>query len=451
MGKGKGFLIGLILLLPLANIAQEIAMSFQQADDLTYSQYMAGDWKGLVRSGKDALKAGYDYYYLRARLGVAYFERRNYLMAARHFKAALDFYSSDPLAGEYLYGCYLVMNRPAEVRAVYKQLPLSLKTKLAGTLPKCCNAYLGDGILFSDQPEKYKAFDLDGGDDYYGETDMTTGGSNLNAGLNWQFRNGMSLYGSYTWIRMEKNKMVKTGDTLALDDQYPLDQHQIYLSGNIPLGKGFSVTPAVNYVMDYFDVVMPQYDQDSNSYSYPVKSNKLQSVIGYLSVTRDFEVVQTSLFGAWSNLNEREQVQAGFGLVAFPFGNLDYYLSSKLLDHIVDGDHNFIFEQMVGMKVFKPVWAEINATFGNMGDYHEANALLLYNFAHELNFKGGGKVIWTINAQAMITMEYIFLSREGNYITYENIGTSEEPEIVPFTIKEDFNNHLVVLGMNWKF
>jgi tetratricopeptide (TPR) repeat protein len=451
MGKGPGFLIGLIIVMPFLIQGQEAAMSFHKADSLTYSQYKSGDWKGLVSSGKEALKAGYDYYYLRTRLGVAYYERQNYLMAVHHFKAALGFNSADPFAGEYLYGCYLELNRPAEARAVYEKLPPSLKTKLAGTLPKYHNAHLDAGMLFSDQPEKFEQFDLDGADNYYGETDMTTGGKNLSAGLDWGFRNGMSIYGGYTWIRMDKNKMAKTGDTLAVDDQYPLDQHQFYLSGDIPLGKGFSVTPVVNYILDYYDVIMPQYDKESNNYTYPVEANKLSSFIGYLAVTRDFQVVQTSFFGAWSNLNERKQIQAGFHLVAFPFGNLDYYLSSKLLDHMIDGDHHFIFEQMFGMKVYKTVWAEVIATFGEMRDYHENNAYVLYNFAHDLHFKGGGKVMYTINSRATIIAEYTFLLREGNYIVYEDTGTPEVPEIVPVTIQEDFNNHIVVLGINWKF
>jgi len=397
------------------------------------------------------VKTGFDYYYLRARLGVAYIERRNYLEAARQFKAALEFNSADPFAGEFLYGCYLEMNKPAEAIAVYEKLPSSLQEKLAGTLPKLHRADAGGGILFSNQPEKFEDIDLDGEGNYYGEADLTRRGSNFNAGLSWDLRNGMKLYGGYTWIRMEKTKMMQTGDTLAIYEQYPLDQHQFYLSAYIPLGREFSVTPAVNYILDYYDAVMPQYEQDSNTYSFPVESKKLSSVIGYLAVTRDFQVVRTSLFGAWSNLNEREQIQAGFHLLAFPFGNLDYYSSSKLLDHIVDGDHHFIFEQMFGMKMFKSLWGEVNATFGKMRDYHENHAYNVYNFAQDLNFKGGGKLIWTVNARAAVTAEYIFLLRDGNYLVYEDTGTPEVPEIVPVTIQEDFYNHIVVLGINWKF
>jgi hypothetical protein len=86
-----------------------------------------------------------------------------------------------------------------------------------------------------------------------------------------------------------------------------------------------------------------------------------------------------------------------------------------------------------------------------MRDYHENNAYVLYNFVNDLHFKGGGKVMYTINSRAMVTAEYIFLLREGNYTVYEDTGTPEVPEIVAVTVQEDFNNHIVVLGINWKF
>jgi len=448
---GKGILMAFMLLLPFICLSQEAEMTFPEVDGKTYALYSEGKWKDLIRAGNEALKNGFDYYYLRIRIGIAYFERRNYVQAARHFEEALKLNAGDPLAGEYLYGCYLEMNRPADGYKILKQLPVSIQDRLKKSAPKLHSADISGGLIFSDQPDKFDHFDLDGDSSYYGEVDMIRSGTDINAGVSWGFENGIKLYGGYTWIRLDKNKLVSIGDTMAVDDQYVLNQHQCYLNGTIPLWKGFSVKAAVNYLLDDYEVVMPQYDSAFNSYDFPVESNRLQSVIGYLSVTKDFKIVQTSLFGAWSNLNDREQIQAGFHLMAFPFGNLDCYLSSKVMDHIVDADHHFIFEQMIGGRIIKPLWAEVNATFGEMVDYHENSAYVVYNFADKMDFKGGGKLIWTMGPRTTLTMEYILLKRMGNYIVYSNIGTNGKIDVVPVTMTESFYNHIIVAGINWKF
>jgi tetratricopeptide (TPR) repeat protein len=452
MGQGKGYLTGILIgLLPVLGLAQEEEISFRQADSLTYQQYISGNWKDLTRTGNEALNAGIDYYYLRVRLGVACFERRNYMQAERHFSEALEMNSGDPFAGEYLYGSYLELNRPVNALRVYDQLTPSVKTRLSASLPKLHAAEIAGGILLSNQPDKFDHFDLDGSENYYGETDITRGGTNMNTGLSWRFRNGAAIFGGYTWIRLEKNKLVQTGDTLAADDQYALDQHQFYINCHLPLGKGFSILPAVNLITDNYRVVMPRLNSDSTSYNFPVEDFNLRSWIGYLSVTRDFNIVRTSLFGAWSNFNDREQIQAGFHLMAFPLGNLDFYLSSKLIDHMVDSYHHFIFEQMIGGRILKPIWAEINATFGKMRDYHEQNGYVVYNFTDDMKFKAGAKLIWTISPRTMLTAEYIYLIRQGEYVVYQNRGSEDEPDIVPVTMKEGFNNQIIMLDLTWKF
>jgi hypothetical protein len=106
---------------------------------------------------------------------------------------------------------------------------------------------------------------------------------------------------------------------------------------------------------------------------------------------------------------------------------------------------------MIGGRLFHPLWAEVNATFGKMMDYHENSAFIVYNFADEMVFKGGGKLIWTISPRTTLTAEYIMLERLGNYLVYDNVGTSGQVEVGPVTKTVHFYNHFVVLGLNWKF
>ena len=84
---------------------------FSYLDSLTYKQYEDGRWKELTASGKQALRLGYDYYYMRMRIGISYYERKSYLNAISHFKKALEFNNNDQIATEYLYYCYLLSGK----------------------------------------------------------------------------------------------------------------------------------------------------------------------------------------------------------------------------------------------------------------------------------------------------------------------------------------------------
>jgi hypothetical protein len=227
-------------------------------------------------------------------------------------------------------------------------------------------------------------------------------------------------------------------------------QHQVYLNGNIPLGKGFYMIPAFNLILDRYETIMPQFINDSLDYLLPLKKIELDSYIGYLSFTKDFNIVRTSIFGAYSNLNNTEQFQAGFGIFASPFGNLNFYLSSKLLNHNNDGQNNIIYEQMIGVRLFKPLWAEANVTFGTMKNYYENNAFVVYNMADKMKFKGGAKLIYMINQRILVFAEYFYLLIEGEYLTY-SYDPEDEQKTIPTTLTQDFQNQVVLIGLNWNF
>jgi tetratricopeptide (TPR) repeat protein len=452
MGKTHRYLILILLMTGCSAIRVHAAeKTFQEVDQQSLALYEKGEWKELVKYSDQVIQEGFDYYYLRMRAGIANFMIRHYMKAVLHFKKALVFNDKDPVAEKYLYSCYLELNRSADARRIFDDLPSSDREDLGKTLLKLHQVIIETGPLFSNQPSNFSKLDLDGEENIYGEADITGNGYYFNSGLSWDFIKGYGIYGGYSLVRLEKNKQVKIGDSLFVNDKYPLVQHQFYLNGNIPLGKGFSVLPAMNVIMDRYETVMPQFDSNTFIYSFPVVKTRLNSYIAYLSITKDFQIVRTSIFGAYSNLNSREQIQAGFCILAFPFGNLNFYLSSKLMNHRNDGQNNIIFEQMVGARLFKPLWSEITATFGQMENYHENNAFVVYNIADKMSFKAGAKLMYALNPRWMITANYIYLMREGEYISYSVTPPPEPPKAIPVTLQQGFHNQFVLLGLKWSF
>ena len=103
-------MISILLVIFSDGMTQE-PMTYKYADSLTYSLYDEKNWGELIRKGREAVIDGHDYYYMRMRIGIAYYERHNYGMSSYHFKKALAFNEADPVSLEYLFYSYYLSGR----------------------------------------------------------------------------------------------------------------------------------------------------------------------------------------------------------------------------------------------------------------------------------------------------------------------------------------------------
>ena len=124
------FLIILFSTIGLSSFSQNPNENFRSVDKSTYLQYTQKNWDSLIQIGNHAVKSGIDYFYLRQRLGIAYYNKENYLKAAQQFEKALKFNSSDATAQEYLYYCYIYSNQKKEARILSSKFNTSLEDKM---------------------------------------------------------------------------------------------------------------------------------------------------------------------------------------------------------------------------------------------------------------------------------------------------------------------------------
>jgi hypothetical protein len=83
-----------------------------------------------------------------------------------------------------------------------------------------------------------------------------------------------------------------------------------------------------------------------------------------------------------------------------------------------------------------------------MQNYYDKNAFVVYNVTDEMKFKGSAKLIYMLYPHWMITAEYLYMLREGEYFYY---SLREDQQAVPVTVTEDFSNNIVLIGLKWKF
>jgi hypothetical protein len=266
------------------------------------------------------------------------------------------------------------------------------------------------------------------------------------------FRPYVKGYFGYTNVYLDKTKKVTIPRTAFIEDDFTMIQHQFYLNLRINPGKGIELMPAFHYIALDYKTVFPEYSRKSGKYSFPKKKIRLRNYIGYLSVSKDFDLVKAGIFGSISNLNDVDQYQLGINFTAYPLGNTDFYSVSTLLGHHNDGSTTLVFDQLFGARLVNNLWLEISATFGELRNYHEKGGSVVYNIADQINFKGCGKLIWNLNPAVKLTLVYLYLSREDNYVNYvfdhyENARPVFRPEYHSY----EYQNHIILAGVVWKF
>jgi hypothetical protein len=122
--------ISCLLLLSAASIAQS-KWNYGHTDSVTYRLYKKGSWVKIIKYSNYALEANTDFYYLRIRRGMAFYNLENYRKASVEFNKALQFFPIDTFSKKMLYFSYLQTGDQLTAR------------KIASTLPEETKQYIG--------------------------------------------------------------------------------------------------------------------------------------------------------------------------------------------------------------------------------------------------------------------------------------------------------------------
>ena len=122
------FLKILLLFISFSSTAQQL--TYRTADTITYSQFIKKHYHELKIIGKIALQQKIDFYYLRMRLGIAYYEQKNYEKALLHFEKAIAMNPADTTAQEYLYYTYLFSGRQEDAGTFASKLSADMQKRL---------------------------------------------------------------------------------------------------------------------------------------------------------------------------------------------------------------------------------------------------------------------------------------------------------------------------------
>jgi len=483
-----GILITLLFYCSL-NLFSQQEYDYRKIDSITYKAYLTGAYDTLISTGKKAIKSDIDYYYLRQRIGIAYFKKNNFRAASRQFEAAAQFNPENTITQNYLYYSFLYSGQFPEASYFADKLNANMR-EMSG-IPKqgvFRSVVIETGPEFSDNFKVNEFGRLPGGQelqyqDLYGNRYYTSLGLSLQLSprlnLNAAFKNLIiDKKTSIQYARYSPDSIVqhewgfskyfpeKPGIESSEYD-YRLVQNSAYLRSGLYLGKGWSVAPAIHYIhFNTKKVVIQNNSRSVQDTAYYIASSDSVSYFQYelidlqlsaqdyrddlfvisLGINKRVSVFDLGMFGSWSNMYGRSQYQYGIKVAYFPLGNLWLYGITGVKGLTDKGDTRIIVDQMVGGRLTGFLWAEAFGAFGNLKGTNESDAFLVYNITDDINLKAGMNLIFVISPKVRLTLRYQYLQKTGFRYTY---GQGNNPGEKVQDI--DYTNQSIIGGIKWTF
>jgi len=440
-------IIILIITLPEKNYAQQ-APDMHFVDSITLELYNRQQWDELIVEGTKAFKNGIDYYYLRMRVGIARYETKNFRKSIPHFKKAFQFNPLSKITLEYLYFAYLSGGQPYNARLIEPRLSTEALEKNHISRPAIIEeVYVEGGPGFAGNQNimaRGKQHGKQNPDTIYNESHYYNNIYYGFAGVKIRLHPAISLFQGYGYLSAPITQKINSLNLPVDDYNNSTIQHEYYgnMQINLP-GKIFVVT-AFHKLWDDFGFRTNYYDTVNKALVFDTVYAKEQMYATSLSLKKDFSIFAAEVSGTYSDLGHAVQKQMSFSAFTFPFGNIDFYTKTSITRMWNDDDDHWIFYQMAGTSLGKNAWFETEFTYGQLRDYVENNAFVIYNSPEEINYKAEVTLIWDVSPHVELLIKYRYLERLNRYLTYTSFEN--------FTLEDsNYPYHTIIGGIKWRF
>ncbi|MBI5402823.1 MAG: hypothetical protein HY959_05455 [Ignavibacteriae bacterium] len=439
------------ILFAVSSLFSQQRLTQQEVDTKTFALYNAAKWDELITQGEAAIENNIDFFFLRMRIGIAYYSREDYMSAIPHFEKALELSSTDITAKEYLYYSYLFSGREGDVLALIYDMPKKLKKKLGVQSKFIYGAYAEGGYTANSDYDRQKSAINKNLPVNYNQQSLTKDGSYISLNLMHQLGRDVKIFHGYNNISVNKSEQL-TGlfqgmmnfDTKAVQDEY-------YLNVNINLGSGWNLAPAFHLLRVKFKNIYLEYDNIANPPGpiFTETSSTINNYVYFLSLAKSAGHFRFGLKNSFSNLNGGKQIQNTAEIIFYPFGNLNLYTVTDATVFSSKGAmgkyKSFgIVDQKIGWKTFDYLWMEAGYTFGQIYNFNESDAYIVFNNINKYSDRISFNLISPVSSSIELSLRYQYYNEEIPTLLYSNADQYT-------TIFTKNNNHKIIGGIKWTF
>lgn len=438
----------IVLLFVGLNLHGQTSGSFKYTDSLTYSLYNEKRWDDLIAAGNSSIRTGLDYYYLRMRIGIAYYENKNYVRSAKHFRKALDFNVDDQVALEYLFYSYYFSGHSSQAQSL---LPLFYKQNRERIIKesRLKKNHLTIESFYSDAGTQNIITDPGS---YFIDSEPGSQIASLyfinNAIYAFHtIRNNFSYFHSFSNLVKDNYLHYFDGTSSVNLSPQRVIQNQYYGSFSIHSKTGWVISPSFHFFTAGYPLLyFTTNGMNKNAGTYNVRTN------GYFAgaaLSKNLGYIICRAESGYSYINLKKQVQGSASLLVYPLGNADIYLGAKLSvgKELVGNmsDLKIVGGFTAGFSIAHKVWFEFSGLKGDMNNFIEDNGLYIYNSSDKLENKYTGRVIIPINKNGF----RVFAG--GGISSYSSELIPEDGIISNSANKLNYNSNNFTGGISWDF
>lgn len=424
MGKQIVFII--VLLFITVTNAQKKQLSYKQVDSTTYAQYLKQDWKSLLELGKQSRIEGIDFYYLKVRMGIAYFKENKMLSAVQLLEEAYEVNAYDVVVQDYLYWAYRYSGLVLESRLFYSTMDKKLKEKINLDLPFI--ATLNFNVLATTNIDYDEMLQEDAISENNDIRILPKNYQLFSLGMSHPLSKRVNLYHQLSVLPTNSVQQENDEGTLV-NESYSGKESRYYIDLTVALGNRW-------YLDTYFNFISGKYDDVNGE----VFTNTYTDIVVGGALTKASYFARNTVNISVSNLNGLNQFQAGYSVSLYPLGSTLIVPFGSIQYQNQDPDTNVIFTGGLSYNTDKFSIMGFG-TIGELNNFIVNNGAIIYNqSATALNEFGVSLQFFGKNS--IIKVAYSFMEMEDNYYTEDFDKTSK-------TFR--FNQQNIIAGITWKF
>jgi hypothetical protein len=382
------------------------------------------------------------------RLGIAYYEMKNYGMSAFHFKKALEFNDADPVATEYLFYSYYLSGRTLQAWAVLPGTDSHNRERI----------YIESGIKKNSLT--LETFYCNPATDYIlSNTDYYFSNAEAGSQIVTRFFLNNTIYAShlissnvaythsFTNLIKENHLHYFNGIQAADIPDHRVIQNQYWGSFSFFSSSGWNVSPSFHFLTARYPYIatgstgnntfLYQYDERTNGFA------------GGLAVTKSGGLYSIGGEAAYSNLNYSRQMQGTLSLMIYPLGNRKLYFGGKFSGvagtRTPESDIRYVSGFTAGLTILNRLWIEFTGLTGYMKNYSDNNGLIVYNSSDVLSGKYNGNIIVPFYRSGLS------LFAGGGFSNYTSEFIPADGNISSDSDKLEYQSFNITGGISWNF
>ncbi len=438
-------LIAILLFFSASYFYGQDTLTYPVIDKLTYNYYTTGQWDSLIKLGKLSHHKHIDFYYLQVRMGIAYFEKKQYLKAIKYLEKAYQTDKKNTIVQETLYWSYIYSFLYNDADRLYDDLDTSVKTKINYTryfIQVISLRYIyGSNQDFNILSEEK----LIGDNEINAERDILKNESSIGIQAIQSAGKGIFLTHNLSFLTLNYQKTIDNLMSGIKQFDLKTSQKQYYFQAGIPIGKRWLLSPAATllwgYTQDYklfipYQPFMPPQMQIVNT--------KFSNFLASITIKKTWSLWANQTNISISNLDTNgRNLQAGNKISIFPIGNKKLILSGNI-QFSPDINNQPALVKTVSLKTnFKYFAIYGFYTKGKIQNFSELNGAIVYNQPEMINSQYGGG----------LSAYYKKFRLNAEIIQQHMIRKYEVKDISGTIINKNFNFDVLILkgGISWHF